>query len=158
MADTHNFPAFIIPEPFTLYIKSRFFLKSTGDSYSENKIEFILTEFSGRYRKFNFKQILKKVNINMNISTKHSFIVYGGLRSSWHGYPQDYGASTYLHLGGKRRQRAKFCRFAIFSYFVLSLTSVKDRLHDPIKSSLSSLIILMACVSLSRTTNDSVVW
>ena len=35
MADTHNFPAFIIPDPLTLYIKSRFFLKSTGESWKE---------------------------------------------------------------------------------------------------------------------------
>ena len=41
--------------------------------------------------------------------------------------------------------------------FYFKLTSVKDRLHDPMKSPLSSLIILIAFVSLSRTTNDNVV-
>ena len=47
-----------------------------------------------------------------------------------------------------------------FSYLYVvspSLTSVKDRLQDPMKSPLSSLIILIAFVSLSKTTKDSVV-
>ena len=37
MTDTHSLPAFINPEPLILYNKSRLFLKSTGDSYVEEK-------------------------------------------------------------------------------------------------------------------------
>ena len=68
--------------------------------------------------------------------------------------------SSAAEIGAKHRpfSTIKCERLCRSVSLIFAITSVTDRLQDPMKSPLSSFIILIAFVSLSRTTNDSVVW